>query len=457
MGKTEAEIFGAENVPVHSKAFRKALAGEHAVYEWSFKMKRETIHFQTALSPIRDADDAVIGVVGVGRDVTKVKNLEAQILQSHKMEAVGRLAGGVAHDFNNILTVVMNSAELAMIGLASGDRRRENIEDIISAAKRAALLTSRLLAFGRKQLLKPEVVRLNDIVAGTGKMLARVIGEDVNITFDLDPEGWLVRVDPGQIEQVLMNIAVNARDAMPRGGSLRIRTSSFHGSRGRGSDDPGTGDLVMLEMTDSGHGIDKATLSHIFEPFFTTKEPGKGTGLGLSIVYGIVEQSGGRIAVESEPGRGTSFRIYLPRFEGAEPGEGASKPQAATSLEGSELILVVEDDANIRTAISEMLKMKGYRVLAVENGAAALEICRNLPEKIDLLVTDLLMTGMNGRDLAEKLRGIRPGIPALFVSGYAAADMASDGPDGIAHNFLQKPFTPEGLLAKVREAIDSRE
>jgi signal transduction histidine kinase len=383
--------------------------------------------------------------------------LEAQLLQSQKMEAVGQLAGGVAHDFNNMLTVISGYSAILLETLDAADPNRGDIEEIRGAAERAAGLTRQLLAFSRKQVLQPRVVDLNsEVITGLEKMLRRLIGEDIELVTSLDGHLGLVNADPGQLEQVIVNLAVNARDAMPDGGRLVIETANMelgaeHAGRHIGVK---AGRYVMLAVTDTGSGMKPETMARMFEPFFTTKEQGKGTGLGLATVYGIVKQSGGDIWVYSEPGHGTSFKIYLPLVE--EP-KSAAVPAStkAHDYAGTETILLVEDDETLRLLARRILQSRGYTVLEARDGEQALAICGQPATRIDLVATDAVMPKMNGRVLAERLATLRPRLRVLFMSGYTDDDMLRRGIMDPRMAFLQKPFTPEGLAKKVREVLDS--
>ena len=387
----------------------------------------------------------VIGVLV--EDTTARKELELQLAQSQKMEAVGRLAGGVAHDFNNLLTVIKSYSTM-LLGALEGDARREDVKEIDAAADRAAALTRQLLAFSRRQMMQPRALRLNAVVTDIEKMLRRLIGEDVVLVTRLDPDLWLVHADPGQIEQVVVNLAVNARDAMPSGGRLTIETTNV------ARDD---GDYVVLAISDTGVGMTPEVRGHLFEPFFTTKEQGKGTGLGLSTVYGIVKQSGGDIDVQAEPGAGSRFSIALPRLsteEGAR--EVADKPAPAVPR-GNETILLVEDDAALRALTERILRGYGYTVLVASNGQRALAVIREHAGAIDLVTTDVVMPEMSGAALVEQLGAINPEICVLFMSGHADDEVIRRGVLDRRAAFLEKPFTPEQLALKVREVLDNRE
>ncbi len=393
----------------------------------------------------------------LARDVTAHRQLEEQLRQSQKMEAVGQLAGGIAHDFNNLLTAILGSTQLLLHALPAGDPRREDAEEVKTAGLRAAELTRQLLAFSRRQVLSPKVLELNAIVANMDRMLRRLIGEDIQLAASLDPAAGAVNADPGQLEQVLLNLAVNARDAMPTGGRLTIETrpvrlATEHVER-RYRIPPG--EYVLLAVTDTGVGMDEATQTHLFEPFFTTKEVGKGTGLGLATVYGIVKQSGGYVWVYSEPGHGTTVKVYLPRV-GAAPEAVVPAPMAESQplRGGRETVLLVEDATPVRTLARRSLQVWGYTVLDAADPQAALALASGYPESIDLLVTDVVMPGMSGRELAERLVPQRPRMRVLYTSGYTDDAMVRQGVLTAGVAFLQKPFVPETLARKVREVLD---
>ena len=396
-------------------------------------------------------------LLGTVVDMTERRRLEEQLLQSQKMEAVGRLAGGIAHDFNNLLTAVSGYSELLLRELPEGDPRREFAEEIRKAGGRAAALTHQLLAFSRRQVLEPRVLDLNAVISGMERMLRRVIGEDIELITATQEELWHARADPGQIEQAILNLVVNARDAMPRGGKLTLETANveldekFAGRYATVTPGP----HVMLAVSDTGIGMDAELQARLFEPFFTTKEHGKGTGLGLSTTYGIVKQSGGSIWVYSEPGHGTTFKIYLPRCE--EPLEELPPaPDTREAAPGTETVLVVEDEPEVRRLVERLLRGKGYRVLTAGSPADAVGLASAHEGAIDLLLTDVIMPGMNGRELARRLAPARPAMRVLYMSGYADAAMSQQGilPPGTA--FVSKPFTPEVLARKVREVLDGR-
>ncbi len=411
---------------------------------------------------ICDSEGKPIGTRGVTMDISAAKEaetaraqLEEQLLQSQKMESVGRLAGGVAHDFNNLLTVINGHASMALDRLQPGDPLRVRLADIRTAGERAADLTRQLLALSRRQLLIPRVLSLNSLIADSTSMLGRLLGEDVELVTRLDPELGRVRSDPGQISQVILNIAVNARDAMPRGGKLILETQNVvideKYAKTHLSVLPGS--YVRLTIADTGAGMDAETISHIFEPFFTTKGPGKGTGLGLSTVYGIVKQSGGSIRVNSRPGQGTSFEIYLPRIE--EPvTEAEELPGEPESPQGSETILVVEDDEMVRQLACQALRLYGYDVVEAANAGEALLACESYGGSITLMVTDIVMPQMSGRELAARLAKLRPEMRVIYMSGYTDDAVVRHGVSDEALYFLQKPFTPGALAQKVREVLD---
>src|SRR5881398_3287001 len=392
----------------------------------------------------------------LARDVTAQRHLEDQLRQSQKMEAVGQLAGGIAHDFNNLLTAILGSTQLLLQATPPGDVRREDVEEIRNAGLRAAELTRQLLAFSRRQVLAPKVLELNAVVANMDKMLRRLIGDDVELATALHAEAGAVNADPGQLEQVLLNLVVNARDAMPGGGRVLIETTRLllRDELVERRHRLAPGDYVCLTVTDSGLGMDEATQAHLFEPFFTTKEVGKGTGLGLATVYGIVKQSGGYIWVYSEPGRGTTVKVYLPRVRGAaEPPLPAPEPPPLRG--GNETVLLVEDAAPVRTLARRSLEARGYRVLDAADGPSAIELSARHAGEIDVLVTDVVMPGMSGRELAERLAPTRPAMKVLYTSGYTDDAMVRQGVLNAGVAFLQKPFVPDSLARKVREVLDS--
>ncbi len=391
---------------------------------------------------------------GISRDVTARIHLEEQLRNAQQLEAIGRLAGGVAHDFNNILSIIMGHGEL-MLATADADAKN-SLEQIRKAAERAAALTQQLLAFSRKQVLQPKVMDLNEAVAEVQKMLTRVIGEDIELVASLHPELASVRVDPGQVEQVLMNLAINARDAMPHGGKIVMETANVDVDSGRARElELAAGKYVLLQVSDTGHGMDAATMGHIFEPFFTTKKMGKGTGLGLATVYGIVKQSGGSIQVDSEAGRGSTFRLYLPAA-----GEGTRRPMETRASEcvagGTETILVVEDEADLRELTRIFLEGYGYRVLQASSAEQAIEATERYRDKIDLLLTDVIMPGMSGRRLAEEILSRRPQTKIIYMTGYTDDMVVQHRVLEPGVQLLQKPFSKTELAVKVRAMLDGK-
>jgi PAS domain S-box-containing protein len=379
------------------------------------------------------------------------KKLQAQLVQAQKMESIGRLAGGVAHDFNNLLTVINGYSRMLLDALPADDPGRESLDEILKAGERAAGLTQQLLAFSRKQILQPRVLDFNRVVVELQPMLARLVGEDVELCVTLHPGAATVYADPGQLEQVIMNLAVNARDAMPGGGRLRIETAVEQAGKSDARCHPGArAGYVMLAVGDNGVGMDEETRRRMFEPFFTTKGSGKGTGLGLSMVQGIVEQSGGYLHVDSEPGRGTTFGIYLPRVADA-PDDAARQAVPVPALNGDETVLVVEDQAEVRKFAVEALRSYGYNVIQAENEAEALQLCER--ERIDLLLTDVVMPNMSGRELAERAVQQQPGVRVLFMSGYTDDAIENHGVLRKGAGFIQKPFSPGQLAGKVRETL----
>jgi two-component system cell cycle sensor histidine kinase/response regulator CckA len=392
---------------------------------------------------------------GISRDVTARMHLEEQLRNAQQMEAIGRLAGGVAHDFNNILSIIMGHGEL-LLATGVDERVRNGLEQIRRAAERAASLTQQLLAFSRKQVLLPKVLDLNEAVADVQKMLTRVIGEDIELIASLHPSLVPVKADPGQVEQVLMNLAVNARDAMPQGGKLVMETSNLEvdADCGRGLE-LAAGRYVMLRVTDTGHGMDGGVLSHIFEPFFTTKPRGKGTGLGLATVYGIVKQSGGSIQVESKAGRGSEFRIYLPAADGGLRKRLQPAPTEAVAG-GNETILVVEDEPDLRELTRIFLEEYGYTVLEAASAEQAIEAAEIFTEAIDLLLTDVIMPGMSGRQLAEKILTKRPRTKIVYMTGYTDDMVVQHKVLEPGVKLLQKPFSKLDLALKVRSTLDGK-
>jgi two-component system cell cycle sensor histidine kinase/response regulator CckA len=415
-----------------------------------------TVWAEVKATFLRDAQGELTGVLGVTRDITSRRYLEEQLRQAQKMEVVGRLAGGVAHDFNNLLTAILGYCELLLAAMDEGTPEGKDVTEIKLAAERAALLTRQLLAFSRRQVLRPKRLDLNAVIENLGKMLERVIGEDIELALLPGPRLGQVMADPVQIEQVILNLAVNARDAMPQGGRLTIKTANVNldenYARLHAEVEPGP--YVLLAVSDTGCGMDVSIRSNIFEPFFTTKEAGIGTGLGLSMVYGIVKQSGGHIWVYSEPGQGTVFKIYLPRLQAARE-TAASGPAAEIIPQGRETILLVEDEEVVRQVTHRILQRQGYTVLDAKDGQDALEILEQHPGPVHLMVTDLVMPGMNGRELALKMTAAHPEIKVLYMSGYAENGIVNQGvlEEGIV--YIQKPFEARVLAYRVRELLDA--
>ncbi|MEO8131089.1 MAG: PAS domain S-box protein, partial [Bryobacteraceae bacterium] len=405
---------------------------------------------------VRDGNGVVTGIVTAIADNTERKKLEEQFRQSQKMEAVGRLAGGVAHDFNNLLTVITGYCQMMSDQLPPRDAITEDLRQVLKAADRATTLTKQLLAFSRQQMVVPKVVALDELVRDMDHMLKRLGGEEIEL--QIQGVCGKVRVDPGQIEQVVVNLAVNARDAMPRGGKLVIETvdRDLDDFSARSMPDLPPGPYVLLAVSDTGTGMDAVTQSHLFEPFFTTKERGRGTGLGLSTSYGIVKQNHGTIMVYSEPGLGSTFKIYLPRID--EPTDVPLKLEPdKVKLGGCETVLVVEDDEGVRRVLLKMLNQAGYEVIGARDGEEAIELCRSRgAASVQVLITDVVMPKMGGRELASRLRKLTPGLRALFVSGYADTVVLHHGVLEADTHFLQKPFTMEQLGRKVREVLETR-
>jgi len=394
---------------------------------------------------------------GILRDVTERKRLEAELRQAQKMEAVGRLAGGVAHDFNNIMTCILGNADLVLSQLDSDPGPRENLEEIITAANRAASLTRQLLAFSRRQVVQPVVLDLNVLVADMEKMLRRLISEDVDLVTRLRPEPCCVEADPGQMEQVLMNLAVNARDAMPRGGRLTIETElrKLKSAASYGQVTVPSGDYALLTVSDTGMGMEEHVLENIFEPFFTTKEVGEGTGLGLSMVFGCVKQARGYIIASSTPGERTDFTIFLPRVnESIETG--CPAPTVAGAASGRETVLVVEDDLRVLSLVRAALQNHGYIVLAAEDGAEGLQCLESHAGPVDLLITDVVMPKMNGRELADRATTLHPEMRVIFTSGYTGNVIFREGFLEHGAEFLPKPFTPQALMRRIRAVLDGQ-
>jgi two-component system cell cycle sensor histidine kinase/response regulator CckA len=470
LGRTLHDVFGASQADQILGYIHSALRSRQPVEtEYPLTIDGREVWFQATVSPMLDDQ-----VVLLARDVTQQKvaereltQVEHQLRHSQKMEAVGRLAGGIAHDFNNLLTVIRINTDLLLDALAENDPRREGVSEVRRAAERAASLTTQMLAFSRKQVMQPRELDLNVVVHETQKMLRRVIGEHISLVTEPGADPGLVRADPGQLEQVLLNLALNSRDAMPDGGTLRIRTMAVTVGDRPGSEnrewsvDMRPGPYVVLEVTDTGFGMDAETQAQVFEPFFTTKPIGQGTGLGLSMVYGIVKQSGGFIQVTSEPGVGTTFLIAFPRLGGVAAVSApvpavqpAVAPAAATTAASrNEAVLLVEDEDTVRLLARRILERQGYSVLTARNGLDALDVLERHGAPIDLLVTDVVMPGMNGRELAERLVARQPELRVLYLSGYMDDEVVRRGLTDTRRAFLQKPFTADLLARAVHEVL----
>jgi PAS domain S-box-containing protein len=434
------------------------LQGTDPDYESEFRFRHKDGSYRHILargSKLLGDDGPAVRLFGSHTDVTERSELQAQFLQAQKMESVGRLAGGIAHDFNNLLTVINGTADLAMMNLRESDPLHADFQEVLASGKRAAVLTRQLLAFSRKQIQKLEILSLNKVIADMLGMLKRMIGEDINLVFVPFDDLGNVEADTGQIEQVVMNLAVNARDAMPDGGALTIETSEVQLDAAFCAAHPSVvpGPYVLLAVSDTGVGMDDAIRRHVFEPFFTTKDSGQGTGLGLSTVYGIVKQSGGSIWLYSEPGVGTAFKIYLPRVEAL--ARKATPPRGAESTRGAETILIVEDEESVRKLVVRILEASGYEVLAASNGGEALLLLERRAQPVHLMLTDVVMPGMNGRELATRLATLHPRMKVLFTSGYTDDAIFRHGVLDEGTHFIGKPYAGADLTRKVREVLDS--
>ena len=462
-GSSEEELIGSYSLTLVPPEYRaevrrnaiRMLKGETlAPYEFPiFTRSGETRWIlEKVTSMVYQGQRAVLGYF---LDISERKSLESQFLQAQKMEAVGRLAGGVAHDFNNMLSVILGYSDIIKLGLHKDDPLTHNLAEIEKAAQRAAALTQQLLAFSRKQIIEPQVINLNTKIAGMEKMLQRLLGEDIDLALVLDPSLEAVRADPGQFDQIIMNLAVNARDAMPHGGRLTMETANVNLDEAYVQTYPDVmpGPYVMLAVSDNGQGMDAVTQARIFEPFFTTKQDDKGSGLGLATVYGIVKQNNGHIQVDSEVGRGTTFKIYLPPVQEAVSPIQPEEPRVER-LHGLETILVVEDEDSVRNLICRSLKGYGYHVLDARNGGEALLQCERYPKPIHLILTDVVMPHMSGRELVDRLKLLRPDLKVLYMSGYTANSVVSHGIIESAVFFLQKPFPVRTLVERIRQILD---
>jgi PAS domain S-box-containing protein len=457
IGKSATFLFPSDCPDELRSIMNQVGQGQHVAPFETIRLHKDgrRLDVSVSVSPIRDAAGQTVGASVIARDIRDRKRLEQQFLQAQKMEAVGRLAGGVAHDFNNLLTVILGYSELLLDHVRPSDPHFDILREVQRAGERAAELTRQLLAFSRKQVLQPRVIDLNRVVTEVDRILRRLIGEDIDLASSLGTSLYPVRVDPGQIEQVLMNLAVNARDAMPHGGKLMIETANIELDETYTRDRPEVrpGPYVMLAVSDTGSGMDAETKARLFEPFFSTKGPGKGTGLGLATVYGIVKQSGGFIYVYSEPGHGTVFKIYLPRVE--ERVDSLVRRAASTEAPGgTETVLLAEDQEGVRTLARQVLESRGYRVLEARSGQEALELGRKYADSLALLVTDVIMPRMSGRQLADQLTALCTQLRVLYLSGYTDDAIVHHGVLDPSMAFLQKPFTPGALARKVREVLD---
>jgi signal transduction histidine kinase/ActR/RegA family two-component response regulator len=428
----------------------RAVAGEVVELEAPV-LGRQVVALRAA--PVRARDGSISGAMMFAADVTERRRLEEQFRQAQKMEAVGRLAGGVAHDFNNLLTVILGSAKDLARRSGGDPEARELAEEVLEAGQRAAALTRQLLAFSRQQALRPREIDVNEIVRGLERMLRRLIGADIEIVTRLEEGLGSVVADPGQIEQVLMNLVVNARDAMPKGGRLVLSTREVENAPEGDAARAVPGPHVLLAVSDTGHGMAPEVLAHVFEPFFTTKERGKGTGLGLATVFGIVKQSGGSITVSSKPGVGTTFEVYLPRVGETRESPARERAEAQRSR-GKENVLLVEDDGPVRAFMRRSLEAAGYRVLEAKVPEEALELARAPELPVDMLLTDVIMPLMTGPDLAVEILSLRPALRVLFVSGYTEDAGLRSGTLPPGQAFLQKPFTGDELARAVRAALE---
>jgi two-component system, cell cycle sensor histidine kinase and response regulator CckA len=457
IGKTPTEIGIWSDDSPHAEILEN-LQREGAVREVEFTFRTKSgEHRYATVSAVRLTLGAESYMLSTSRDITERRSLERQLLQSQKMEAIGRLAGGVAHDFNNLLGVILGQTELLQAEFEKNPSVHRRAEAIEHAGRRAAELTKQLLAFSRQQFIEPRVIDTNAIVRDMEKLLQRLIGEDVELTIHLQADAGNIKVDPSQLEQILMNLALNARDAMPNGGKLVLETAcvELDDTYARQHLGAKAGDFLMLVVSDTGTGMDSQTMGRIFEPFFTTKPDGRGTGLGLSTVYGIVKQNNGYIMPYSEVGHGTTFRIYFPRVRETPELRDYKWPQGATA-KGSETILIVEDEEALRELARELLEANGYKVIEAERGENAIRLVEGSQTPIDLLLTDVVMPGMGGRQLAKRLLELRPGLHVLYMSGYTDDVINNRGVLKENTLLLPKPFTRAVLLRKVREALNAR-
>jgi len=449
---------GEQGPEVYQEMWQTIAAGD--VFRGIFvnrKRNGEVFYLEQSICPVRDSDGQITHFISNGRDLTDRLRMEAQLTQAQKMDAIGRLAGGVAHDFNNLLTIITSYSELALDAVAKPSALEGKIHEILDAARRATELTRQLLAFSRKQPRALRVVELNPVISVITRTLGRLIGEDVELSFQPGEDLGPVRVDPVQIEQILMNLAANARDAMPQGGHLRIETNNVilddEYIHCRPAIIP-SGQYVRITVSDDGSGIPREDLPHIFEPFYTTKAVGEGTGLGLATVYGIVKQNKGFVWVYSEPGQGSAFKIYLPCVMEHKVKQEENEPAPPPTGGGSETVLLVEDEPAVRQATAEYLNLRGYKVLEAKDGLDALALAKDYGSIIHLAITDVVMPNMSGGQLAKELGSLRPGTRLLFVSGYAGKTVLDHNVVDLETNFLQKPYSLKHLSAKIREVLN---
>lgn len=455
LGRTINEV--DETEPALTPERMEAIARGATLNGTEFTLRRKdrsVMHLRVWTAPLRNTAGKVSGEIVVAADFSEQRRLQEQFIQAQKMEAIARLAGGAAHDFNNVITVISGYGQILRDAVADIPQLKEAAEEVLKASDRAAGLASQLLVFSRRQVIQPQVLDVNVVVSNLERMLGRILGEDIELETKLSADLGLIRADPGQLEQVVVNLALNARDAMPEGGRLTIETANTQldeASARRLGLPPGP--YTVMAVSDTGAGMTSEVQSHMFEPFYTTKERGRGTGLGLSTAYGIVKQHGGEISVQSEEGRGSTFTIYLPQTaEAAAQAAGETAP--APLPQGSETVLVVEDEEGVRKLVRSVLELNGYRVLEADSGETAMEISAAHDEKIDLLVTDVVMPKMSGRELADALSLLRPDLKVLFLSGYADRAIIEHGILDAGAAFMQKPFTPQDLARKVREVLD---
>ena len=464
-GLSVAELLNPEQFDLFQKMLLRLAAGstdrESFVVEL-IRQDRRPVQVDGIIAPLKNGGDDIIGYHGAVRDITRQqaleeerRHLEEELRQAKKLEALGQLAGGVAHDFNNLLTGINGYANLMLMQTGEHPHLQSYLKKIEELGNRAARLTQQLLAFSRRQPLSPVVLNLNALIENLSTMLPRILGEDVALRLECAPDLWPIKADPSQMDQILLNLAVNARDAMPQGGRITIRTENFRLDQAFAEHHPGArpGDYVLIIFSDTGCGMDPETQEHVFEPFFTTKEPGRGTGLGLAMVYGIVKQHGGNIWVHSKLRQGTTLQIFLPRCDGTAVGLSPRAPEASPPR-GREAILVVEDEEVVRSFIREILEKMGYRVFTAADPEKAEAVFYPNRDRIDLLISDMVMPGGNGRDLYARLSQRSPGLKVLFISGYPKQAIIDNGILELQMPFLSKPFSAEKLCWKIREILD---